>query len=301
VPAGVITGPITVTTPANTASTGAALFYGPPAVSSFDPTHGLSGTAVTITGTNFLGASAVRFNGVNASSVTVVNNGSIQAAVPANTLTGPISVVGPAGTGSSANNFTVDLVSDLAISTTHVPDPVFWSSNLVYTVLVTNAGPFDAPNVVLSDPLPSALIYQSATATQGSISTNANVVTANLGKILNTGSAIVTVTITANALGWVTNVFSVSSDYPDPAPANNTNVITSLILPLPLLEIEPYSPGQWKISWPVMLTNYALEAKTFLNTNYPWTAIASQPFISGTNIFVIEVSADGAKFYRLKH
>jgi uncharacterized repeat protein (TIGR01451 family) len=298
VPAGVVTGPITVVTPANTASSGARLFYGMPVVSNFSPTHGLPNDAVTIFGTNFLGATFVRFNGVNAE-FNVVNNGMIQATVPANCLTGPITVVAPAGTGTSGTNFVVDLISDLALSTTASPNPAFWSSNLVYSVLVTNSGPFDAPNVILSDPLPPGLAYKSSTTTKGTIGANGNVVTANLGILSMGASATVTVNATPQVLGTITNVISVVSDYPDQDTSDNTNAITTYVLPLPLLEIHPYSPGQLRISWPVTLTNYALESKSPLATNIFWSAVPSQPLVTGTNRFVIEVNTGESKFYRL--
>jgi hypothetical protein len=77
-----------------------------PVVSSFSPTSGNVGQAVTVTGTGFTGATAVKFNGVSAS-FTVSSDTSISTSVPSGASTGPISVTGPNGTGSSSSNFTV--------------------------------------------------------------------------------------------------------------------------------------------------------------------------------------------------
>jgi Zn-dependent metalloprotease len=80
----------------------------PPAtITSFTPTSGASGTVVTITGTNLSGATAVRFNGIAASSFTVNSSTEIVATVSATATTGPITVVTPAGTATSATNFTI--------------------------------------------------------------------------------------------------------------------------------------------------------------------------------------------------
>jgi len=49
----------------------------------------------------------------------------------------------------------------------------------------------------------------------------------------------------------------------------------------------------------VTLTSYALESKSPLETNIFWSAVPSQPLISGTNSFVIEVNTGESKFYRL--
>jgi hypothetical protein len=108
VPTGATTGKITVTTPGGTATSAANFTVTVPAptISSFSPTSGRTGTAVTITGTTFTGATAVRFGGVRASFA--VNSATqITATVPVGAVTGKISVTTPGGTGTSATNFTV--------------------------------------------------------------------------------------------------------------------------------------------------------------------------------------------------
>jgi large repetitive protein len=108
VPSGATTGKISVTTPAGTATSAANFTVTVPAptISSFSPTSGRTGTAVTITGTAFTGATVVRFGGVRASFV--INSATqITATVPVGAVTGKISVTTPGGTGTSAMNFTV--------------------------------------------------------------------------------------------------------------------------------------------------------------------------------------------------
>src|SRR6266511_962048 len=108
VPTGATTGKITVTTPGGTDTSKASFTVTVPAptISSFSPTSGRTGTAVTITGTAFTGATAVRFGGVRASFV-VNSVTQIIATVPVGAVTGKISVTTPGGTGTSAMNFTV--------------------------------------------------------------------------------------------------------------------------------------------------------------------------------------------------
>jgi len=109
VPTGATTGKITVTTTPGGTDTSKASFtvtVPAPTISSFSPTSGRTGTAVTITGTAFTGATAVRFGGVRASFV--FNSATqITATVPVGAVTGKISVTTPGGTGTSAMNFTV--------------------------------------------------------------------------------------------------------------------------------------------------------------------------------------------------
>lgn len=78
-----------------------------PTIASFNPQTGPAGTQVVITGTNFTGATAVSFGGVPAAAFTVNSPTTITATVPANTVSGPISVTTPNGTASSATNFQV--------------------------------------------------------------------------------------------------------------------------------------------------------------------------------------------------
>ncbi|HEY2084115.1 MAG TPA: IPT/TIG domain-containing protein, partial [Verrucomicrobiae bacterium] len=164
-PSGVTSGPISITTPFGTTNS-VALFFAPPTITSFTPTHGLPGTNVTITGTSFTNATAVLFNGTPAASFVVSNNTTLSAVVPANATTGPITVQAPGGTNSSAANFTIDS-ADLAISMTGVPNPVFVGSNLLYTIVITNTGPFSALNVRLTNTLPSSVVLKTATTSQG--------------------------------------------------------------------------------------------------------------------------------------
>jgi hypothetical protein len=74
----------------------------PPAIASFSPNHGTTGTSVTIAGSGFAGTTAVSFAGTPASAFTVVSDTSLTATVAAGTATGPVSVTAPGGTRSSS-------------------------------------------------------------------------------------------------------------------------------------------------------------------------------------------------------
>jgi formylglycine-generating enzyme required for sulfatase activity len=105
VPAGVRTGPITVTAPDGTA-TSASDFRVPPVIYGFMPITGVTGTIVTVYGTNFIGTTAVTFNGAPAQ-FTTYGSTVILATAPAHLTTGPIAVTTPDGTATSAASFMV--------------------------------------------------------------------------------------------------------------------------------------------------------------------------------------------------
>ena len=220
VPFGVSTGPISVTTPAGTAvSTG--LFYSPPGIIVFTPTHGLPGTNVTLTGSNFVGATSVLFNGLPATFF-VTNNTTIGAFVPVGAQTGPITVIAPGGTNSTTVNFVLDYTSDLVVTITNSLNPVLVGTNFVYTIKVVNNGPSPAPNVQVFDTMPTNLLLRSATTTQGTLLTNLTPLKVSLGTLGVGSTATITFTVTALSPGTVTNTASATSDYGDPSPANAT-------------------------------------------------------------------------------
>jgi hypothetical protein len=106
VPAGALTGTVTVTTGTNVLST-LASYKVAPTVTSFTPTSGPVGTKVTITGTGLEQTTKVTFNNVSAS-FTVTSDTQITATVPTGATTGKIAVVTKGGTVMTATSFTVN-------------------------------------------------------------------------------------------------------------------------------------------------------------------------------------------------
>ena len=120
VPDKATSGPITVTTPAGTATSATAFTVNPclagpaqtpvpapspkPAVQTFTPTKGKAGTKVTLTGSGFTGATVVRV-GVAKAVFKVVSSTKITLTVPVAGKSGRISVTTAAGVGYSTTNF----------------------------------------------------------------------------------------------------------------------------------------------------------------------------------------------------
>jgi hypothetical protein len=109
VPPGATTGKIGVTNSGGTGfSANDFTVIVAPSISSFAPTSGPVGTEVTVSGSGFSGATQVDFNGLAASSFAVDSDSQIRADVPNGATTGPISVVNPAGSDTSTDDFTVE-------------------------------------------------------------------------------------------------------------------------------------------------------------------------------------------------
>jgi hypothetical protein len=113
VPVSARTGPITLTTPAGTA-TSPDTFLSPPVITSFSPATGSVGSLVTLTGLFPDNATNVLFNGA-AGIITLASTSQIQAVVPTNATSGPITVQAVGGSDQSANSFTL-VVPKLSIT-----------------------------------------------------------------------------------------------------------------------------------------------------------------------------------------
>jgi uncharacterized repeat protein (TIGR01451 family) len=269
-----------------------------PGITNFTPTHGTNGTVVTISGTNFLGATAVRFNGLNAG-INSNDGNQIVTSVPVGAQSGPLSVIGPAGTNTTTAIFTVDHPSEMEIWGTPSFDPQTIGSNLTYTITIVNYGPNDAPNVRLTNWLPDSVTLRSATINQGTLNTNANPITGNLGTMVWGAAATFTVSVVPHSLGSITNIMNIVSDNPDPAPDNNTSTITTLIQSPPLLSIILLS-NKVNLFWAADLTNYTLQARNSLLTNVYWSNVLTTPLISSNQISVTESLTNTTRVYRLK-
>ena len=106
VPGGATNGPITIVSKTTPITSDTCFVTTSPAIASFSPASGATGTNLTITGANFTGATAVKFAGL-AIKPTTVTATSITVAVPANAVSGLISVETPVSTGVATGTFSV--------------------------------------------------------------------------------------------------------------------------------------------------------------------------------------------------
>ena len=203
-------------------------------------------TSVVVTDTlpasvTFVSASG---NGVNNSGVVnwslgdlasgQVSNLTVLVTAPAGgSLTNTANVTSPTSDPNSTNNVTppvitsVAPVADVGIGKV-APAAVPASSNLTYTISVTNFGPSIATSVVVTDSLPASVTFVSA---NGNGTNNSGVVNWSLGDLASGQVSNLTVVVTAPASGSLTNTASASSPTSDPNSTNNVTppVVTSVI------------------------------------------------------------------------
>lgn len=143
---------------------------------------------------------------------------------------------------------TVETLADVTVTKTDSADPVNAGTGYSYTVEVSNAGPSDAQNVVVTDTLPMGVTFVS---TSGCAEDPNGVPTCTLGTVAAGGSASYTVNVTADAgtLGTVTNTVSVTTDTAESDSGNNdasedTEIIAVADLSITLMDSpDPVTAG----------------------------------------------------------
>lgn len=139
--------------------------------------------------------------------------------------------------GSIANGWSLSLigvspvnqVADIGVSVSATPNPIFVGDRLTYRFVITNGGPGGATGVTFSNSLPAGVTLVSASASQGNLVTNGNLVVGNLASLAAGASATVSVVVIPSAPGQLADSASVSAFETDLHTANNT---VSISLPV---------------------------------------------------------------------
>jgi uncharacterized repeat protein (TIGR01451 family)/gliding motility-associated-like protein len=110
--------------------------------------------------------------------------------------------------------------TDLSVAKTASNNNPNVGSNVVFTITAANAGPSNATNVRVNDPLPNGYTFVSYTAPSGSSYDNTTGEWL-IGNLANGTNRVLTITATVNASGNYTNTASISSNENDFNKANN--------------------------------------------------------------------------------
>jgi uncharacterized repeat protein (TIGR01451 family) len=129
--------------------------------------------------------------------------------------------------------------ADLAVSVTSQPTTAYLGGSVTYIAKVTNDGPANAPDAVLTDTLPSGVPQGSITTSAGTYSVAGSTVTADLGPLAVGASATLTIVETPTATGSYTDSATVSGpDSDDTNQSNNSASATATVVPPPSSDLQ---------------------------------------------------------------
>ncbi len=122
--------------------------------------------------------------------------------------------------------------ADLGVSMTASPASAIVTSNVTYTITVTNYGPAGATGVVVTNPLPAGAAYVSSSPGIGTVTTNGGVVMWNLGSLTTNGYASLTLVVQPLTSGSLTNSARIGSSTIDLNPDDDSaSAVISVIAP----------------------------------------------------------------------
>jgi len=133
---------------------------------------------------------------------------------------------------------------DLLLTKTFNPDSVTVGDNTTTTINVTNRGPGDATNVVVTDTVPAGLTIGNAIGNPaGTVQVNGQTITYTVGSLAAGSSATLTVTLTATQAGTFYNTASVTETETDLSPGNNTDTAALKVAPQAIIKDLSFSPS----------------------------------------------------------
>lgn len=125
-------------------------------------------------------------------------------------------------TASATTAVSVKPATTAALQITKRPDgPAKVGAALTYTITVTNKGPAESTDTVITDALAGSVEFRQATADQGSCTQASGTVTCNLGTLANGATTRAHVTVIVTKAGQLPNIATVSSPLSDRTQSDN--------------------------------------------------------------------------------
>jgi uncharacterized repeat protein (TIGR01451 family) len=107
--------------------------------------------------------------------------------------------------------------ADVGLAMTVSPPPIVTTSNVTFTLTVTNYGPSSATNIVVTDTLPMGTTLMGTTASQGIVTTNGSgQVVWTITSLTYGASATLSLVVRANVTGVISNAATVATDTTGP-------------------------------------------------------------------------------------
>jgi hypothetical protein len=124
--------------------------------------------------------------------------------------------------------FQVGQPTDMSLAVTD-SGPVSEGGNIVYNVTITNNGPADATDAVITDVLPSGTSFVAANVGGGVVDVVSGTLTVTIATVTANTTVTGTITLQALAEGAIDNTFTLGTDNIDTNPNNDTAMVSTAV------------------------------------------------------------------------
>jgi uncharacterized repeat protein (TIGR01451 family) len=161
---------------------------------------------------------------------------------------------------SASDSYTVTQQADVSVTKTAAPTPVAVGEPVTYTLTARNAGPSDATDVVVSDPLPAGMGFVSGSAGCAPVGATVGCTAARLAPGASAQFQVVTRPDASLAGQTVPNTATVAATQPDPNRDDNSATATVDVGRLADLSVRksatpsPLVPGT-NVTFELVVTN----------------------------------------------
>lgn len=131
--------------------------------------------------------------------------------------------------GWSLDFLVLDPISDGSVNIAAAPSPAGLGQNVTYTLTVSNSGPSAVSSMLLTNVFPTNALLQSFVPSQGQCTNVAGAITCDFGTMEGGAAATLTVVVTPQQIGVLSNFARVT---PSQLDLNQTNNTASLITPV---------------------------------------------------------------------
>jgi uncharacterized repeat protein (TIGR01451 family) len=188
---------------------------------------------------------------------------------------------------SATNITTVNPVSELGLRLAASSQQIFASSNVTYTVTVSNRGPSSATGVVITNVLPPNVAFVSATMSRGSANFTNGMVIGTLSPLTNRQVVTLTIVARGTLLGSETNSVRVMNESYDPILENNSASLPLTVLPLANLALSgsgpldvPFASQHFTVTLNVLNAGPTLSTDVVLTVTIPPSVSVASPIVS---------------------
>ena len=199
-------------------------------------------------------------------------------------------------TSSVSTTITPSTTADLSVGISENSSSAYVGDIVRYDVSYANAGPGNATNTTVTDPLPAGLTFVPSQSDARCSVDASNVVTCSLGTTWVRSTGEVSIATQPRAAGSYTNSVFISSDQADPTPSDNSATVTTQVLPSADLAVtniaspNPVTAGH-KLSFTLTVTNNGPSSATGVSLADSWTVTSG---IKGGVAFISVSSSQGS-------